>query len=147
MSALTFARGRQPGGRGRASSRRPRCTCAKAGRPRPRTRCCVRWEICRAAGDKRGEAQAEWWLGRIALLEGELSLAHARLQRAAMAEFQATTCTQLLGCLEDLCRHMAESRQPGTACAMAATAAQARLRWKLKKRSPWDQERWRRCSS
>ncbi len=142
MSALTFARA--------VANQEVEAACElttaemhlREGRPSQAEDAVLRsLEICRAAGDKRGEAQAEWWLGRIALLEGELALAHARLQRA-MAEFQAHDMrTQLLGCLEDLCRHMAESRQPGTACAMAAAAAQARLRWKLK-RSPWDQERW-----
>ncbi len=97
-------------------------------------------ETCRAAGDKRGEACASWWLGRIGLLGGQPALAHALLQQA-LAEFQVHDMRpQMVACLEDLGLQMFETGQPGTACALAAAAGQARVRWKLT-RSPWDEER------
>ena len=59
-------------------------------------------EVCREAGDKRGEATSLWWTGRADLAENDLRAACVRLTGALRA-FQAFEMhEELLGCIEDI---------------------------------------------
>ncbi|MEO5735756.1 MAG: hypothetical protein ABIN96_05515 [Rubrivivax sp.] len=57
--------------------------------------------VCREAGDRRGEANAQRWLGKIDLDEGLADSAGARLSQALRAYRDFEMRDELLGCLED----------------------------------------------
>ncbi len=97
--------------------------------------------VCQEAADKRGEASATWWLGRLELEAGNALAARPWLQQA-LREFQAHEMrAQLLGCLDDMAQLLFLERAPATALKLAAAADQARQRLKLR-RSPLDEARW-----
>jgi tetratricopeptide (TPR) repeat protein len=97
--------------------------------------------VCQEAADKRGEASATWWLGRLNLEAGDALAARPWLQQA-LREFQAHDMrAQLLGCLDDMAQLLLLERAPATALKLAAAADQARQRLKLR-RSPLDEARW-----
>jgi predicted ATPase/serine/threonine protein kinase len=98
-------------------------------------------DVCRAAGDTRGEACATWWLGRIALQRAGADAARPLLQRALTAFHGHDMRTQMLACLDDLSAVMAEAGATENACTLAAAVEQSRRRLKLD-RSPWDEARW-----
>ena len=58
--------------------------------------------VCREAADKRGEANALWWLGKVELQAGRLESARAQLGEALKAFREFEMWEELLGCLEDL---------------------------------------------
>ena len=99
-------------------------------------------QVCQQAGDKRGEASATWWLGRIELELGAVHAARTPLQQA-LREFQSHDMrAQLLGCLDDMALLLMREGAPEPALKLAAAADQARSRLKLR-RSPWEEPRWR----
>ena len=57
--------------------------------------------VCREAGDKRGDAIAQWWLGRVDLGAAHFESARARLDTALQAFRAWEMQEELLGCLED----------------------------------------------
>ncbi len=104
------------------------------------------WQVCKDADDKRGEATAVWWQGRLELELGLAGVADgvsaARpLLSQALREFQAHGMrAQLLGCLDDMALLQGLEGAPGAALALATAAEQARQRLKLR-RSPWEDGR------
>ncbi len=99
--------------------------------------------VCQEAADKRGEASATWWLGKLELEAGNALAARPWLQQA-LREFQAHEMrAQLLGCLDDMAQLLLLERAPATALKLAAAADQARQRLKLR-RSPLDESRWQK---
>ena len=97
--------------------------------------------VCREAGDKRGEANALWWLGQLDLLGGDIASARARLSDALRAFRAFETWEEVLGCLEDhaVLAH-AEGRSDVAVC-LAAVAAKSRERLGLV-HSPRSEARW-----
>ena len=59
-------------------------------------------EVCREAGDKRGEAASLWWTGRADLAENDLRAACVRLTGALRAFQTFEMHEELLGCIEDI---------------------------------------------
>jgi predicted ATPase/class 3 adenylate cyclase len=57
--------------------------------------------VCREAGDKRGEATALWWMGRVDRVRGDGHAARVRLGGALRAFRAFEMHEELLGCLED----------------------------------------------
>jgi predicted ATPase/class 3 adenylate cyclase len=57
--------------------------------------------LCREAGDKRGEATALWWMGKVDSVRGDWNAARARLGGALRAFRAFEMHEELLGCLED----------------------------------------------
>ena len=58
-------------------------------------------EVCTKAADKRGEANALWWLGKVDLAQGNLESARRRLSEAVGPFRSFEMWGELLGCLED----------------------------------------------
>jgi predicted ATPase/class 3 adenylate cyclase len=84
--------------------------------------------VCREAGDKRGEASALWWLGKLDLDLGELVLARDRLDEALRAFRAFEMRSELLGCLEDTAALALAGGQPEAAVPPAAAAEASRQR-------------------
>ena len=99
------------------------------------------FEVCFAAGDRRGTANAEWALSRIDLLMGRLTAARERLAEALDAFDRFEMRGQWLGCLED---HAALALQLGErSVAVGLAAAAQRLRESAGSiRSPRARARW-----
>ena len=97
--------------------------------------------MCREAGDKRGEANALWWLGRADLRGADIASARDRLGEA-LKSFRAFEMWEgLLGCLED---HAVLARAEGRidlTVQLASAAACSRDRMRLV-RSPRTEKRW-----
>lgn len=68
--------------------------------------------VCREAGDKRGEANAQWWLGKVDVRQGDLASARHRLGEAVAAFRAFEMREEMLGCLED---HAVLARAEGNA--------------------------------
>ena len=97
--------------------------------------------VCSEDGDKRGEANALWWLGKAALQAGETAVARTRLGEALQAFRDFEMREELLGCLED---HAVLARLQGEVEAgvrLAATAQAYRSRLDLV-RSPQGERKW-----
>jgi tetratricopeptide (TPR) repeat protein len=58
-------------------------------------------EVCTKAADKRGEANALWWLGKVDLVQGKLVSARRLLSEAVDPFRSFEMWDELLGCLED----------------------------------------------
>jgi predicted ATPase/class 3 adenylate cyclase len=98
--------------------------------------------VCEAAGDKRGEAAARWWLGRLALRAGDSPTARTLLP-AALRQLQINDMrAQMLGCLDDMALLLALEGSPAASLELAVASDQARGRLLLN-RSPGDEQRWR----
>jgi predicted ATPase/class 3 adenylate cyclase len=99
-------------------------------------------KVCTDAADKRGEASATWWLGRLALRSGDAEAARALLPKALRALRQHDLRAQMLGCLDDMALLLALEGSPAAALELAVASDGARGRLVLN-RSPWDEQRWR----
>jgi predicted ATPase/serine/threonine protein kinase len=98
-------------------------------------------QVCQETADKRGEASATWWLGRLALDSGDLQGARAGL-RLALREFQAHEMrAQMLGCLDDTAALLLREGEPVAALQLVTAVDQARQRQKLR-RSAREESRW-----
>ncbi|MFO1295103.1 MAG: hypothetical protein U1F25_00500 [Rubrivivax sp.] len=99
-------------------------------------------KVCKDAADKRGEATATWWLGRIALRSGDAETARALLPKS-LRELQSHDMrAQMLGCLDDMALLLALEGTPAAALELAVAADQARGRLLLN-RAPREEQRWR----
>jgi len=97
--------------------------------------------VCQEAGDKRGQASARWWQGRLALEAGDAKVARSALAEA-LAAFQAQEMrAQMLGCLDDLALLRRLEGAPAAALELAAACDLARRRLLLR-RPPHDEQRW-----
>jgi len=99
--------------------------------------------VCRDAGDKRGTACAQWWLGKIDLERGELDVARSRLNEALRAFREFKMQEELLGCIEDHAQLTRMESALDVAATLAAIAVSARQRLNLG-RSPRRELRWKR---
>ena len=111
-----------------------------------RVQACLRFKrtltVCREAGDKRGEANALWWLGRLDLLNGDLASARSRLGDALRAFRAFEMWEELLGCLEDQSALARAEGRMELAVRLAAAAANSRQRVRLLARSSRGESRW-----
>jgi tetratricopeptide (TPR) repeat protein len=83
--------------------------------------------ICRDAQDKKDEAIATYWLGRLDLARGELVRADQRLREALRAFRAFEMRDDLLGCLEDLVAlRLLHGTDPDSAVRIAAAATALR---------------------
>jgi len=94
------------------------------------------------AANKRGEATATWWLGRLALQAGDAASARPLLTRALRALRAHDMRSQMLGCLDDMALLLALEGSPGAAMELAVASDQARGRLMLN-RSPREEQQWR----
>ena len=97
--------------------------------------------ISREGADKRGEANALWWLAKVDLEERDLAGAGVRLGEALQAFSAHEMREELLGCLEDHARLAQIQGHIGFAVRLAAAAATSRQRLNLI-RSPRVEHRW-----
>lgn len=98
--------------------------------------------VCREAGDKRGEANAQWWLGKVDLRQGDLAAARQRLGDAVVAFRGFEMHEPMLGCLEDQAELARLEGDPLLAVRLAALVGKVRERLNLA-RSPRNEQRWR----
>ncbi len=97
--------------------------------------------VCREGGDKRGEANALWRLGKTDLHGRDAASARSRLDDALRA-FQAFGMRgELLGCLEDHAMLACAEGRPEAGARIASAADLARERLGLR-RSPRGEQRW-----
>ncbi len=111
-----------------------------------RPRRCLRFKrsltVCRDAGDKRGEANALWWLaqGRPAVRRPRVGAGAALAMR--LRAFRAFEMREeLLGCLEDHAELAEAEGKREVAVGLAAAATRSRERLGLP-RSPRGELRW-----
>jgi hypothetical protein len=90
--------------------------------------------VCREAGDKRGEACAVWWLGKIDLLSADIVSAQQRLGEALTAFRAFGMREEVLGCLEDHAALIGSRGSIEAAVRLAAAAAGSRQRLSLVRR-------------
>jgi predicted ATPase/class 3 adenylate cyclase len=106
---------------------------------------CLRFKrsltVCREAGDKRGEANALWWLGKADLLRHDIGTARSRLGDALRAFRAFDMWEELLGCLEDHASLIQAEGDTDSAVRLSATADAARERMRLP-RAPRSEQRW-----
>ena len=109
----------------------------------PRAHVCFKRSlaVCEAAGDKRGQANATWWLGRLDLIGGNLDAARTRLQEALCAFRAFEMRIELLSCLEDHAVLACQAARPELAVQLAAATSAMRSRLGLA-RSPRAEQRW-----
>jgi predicted ATPase/serine/threonine protein kinase len=98
-------------------------------------------QVCKEAGDKRGEASATWCLGRLDLAGADMLRARASLKEALLSFQSHDMRAQLLGCLDDMAALMVLESAPAEALQLATAVDQSRQRLKLR-RSPWEESRW-----
>jgi hypothetical protein len=99
--------------------------------------------VFREGGDKRGEANALWRLGRTELHGGDVVSARSRLDDA-LRTFQAFGMRgELLGCLEDHAMLACAEERPAAGIRIASAADTARDRLGLR-RWPRGEQRWQR---
>jgi tetratricopeptide (TPR) repeat protein len=100
-------------------------------------------EVCTEAEDKRGQASAMWWLGKVALLKQEFDGARLRL-RSAMRTFHAFEMNaELTPCMEDFGELLATAGSAELGVKFLGAAESMRNRMALP-RSLRDEERWMR---
>ena len=99
-------------------------------------------KVCQEAADKRGEASATWWLGRIALRAGDAGSARTLLTRALRELRSLDMRAQMLGALDDVALLLALEGSPGAALELAVACDQARGRLMLH-RPPREEQDWR----
>ncbi len=97
--------------------------------------------VCREAGDRRGEANALHWLGRVDLDDGNLAAARTRLGDALAAFKSFEMREELLCCLEDHAALALRSGSAERASALSSAVARSRERLSLT-RSPRHERRW-----
>ena len=98
-------------------------------------------EICTKAADKRGEANALWWLGRIDLAQGKLESARRLLGEAGGALRSFEMWDELLGCLEDFAVLLFHEGNASSAVQVSAVSSKIRQRLSLD-RAPRVEARW-----
>jgi predicted ATPase/class 3 adenylate cyclase len=91
--------------------------------------------VCREAADKRGEANAQRWLGKCDLEKGHLASARSRLTEALRGFKSFEMWEELLGCLEDFAQLIHQEGKSDRAVRIWAAAGKARERLSLA-RSP-----------
>jgi len=98
-------------------------------------------ETCTLAADKRGEANARWWLGKLDLEVGRLAIARRHLGEA-IGQFRAFEMwDELFGCLEDHALLM--HREGALVPAVQVFAVSAKMRQRLNlTRAPRAERRW-----
>jgi predicted ATPase/class 3 adenylate cyclase len=97
--------------------------------------------VCREGADKRGEANALWRLGQVALAQGEPVGARLRLGEALRLFHAAEMWKELLGCLEDFACLAEQAGAHDAAVRIAAVATVTRQRMGLVLR-PAVEARW-----
>jgi tetratricopeptide (TPR) repeat protein len=89
--------------------------------------------VCQAAGDRRGVANATWWLGKTDLALNDLASASLRLG-SALRDFVAFEMREpLLGCLQDHALLAQQKGQLPLAVSLAAAAVQLQERLGLQR--------------
>jgi predicted ATPase/class 3 adenylate cyclase len=91
--------------------------------------------ICQEAADKRGEANAYWWLAKADLEDGLLVAAGQRLTEALRAFRAFEMREELLGCLEDFASLAQAQGLTDVAVRLAAASAASRHRLNLIRRA------------
>jgi tetratricopeptide (TPR) repeat protein len=100
-------------------------------------------EVCRDAEDKRGQASATWWLGKIDLRERHLERARVRLT-AALRAFQSFEMNaELAGCLEDFGELLVDAGSAGEGAKLFGVTSSLRERLSLS-RTAAEEERFKR---
>ena len=97
--------------------------------------------ICQAAADKRGEANASWWLAKVDLEDGLLEAAGSQTGECVRSFRAFEMRRELLGCLEDHARLVQAQDKVCVAVRFAAVAAASRHRLNLV-RPPRAEQRW-----
>jgi tetratricopeptide (TPR) repeat protein len=97
--------------------------------------------VCIEAADKRGEANARWWLAKTDLEAGDFQSAGSTLREVLQSFREFKMQAELLSCLEDLAALANHDSQPEVAVRLIAAAALSRERLHLP-RSPRAQKRW-----
>ncbi len=97
--------------------------------------------ICQEAADKRGEANALWWLGKVDLHDHVLPSARTRLGAAMRAFRSFEMRKELLGCLEDHASLLLAEGLTEIAVRLAAAAGLLRQQFNLM-HSPREDRRW-----
>ena len=98
-------------------------------------------EVCTKAADKRGEANALWWLGKVDLAQGKLASARSGLGEAVGQFRSFEMWDELLSCLEDFAVLMLREGAASPAVQVAALSSKIRQRLNLA-RAPRVETRW-----
>jgi tetratricopeptide (TPR) repeat protein len=98
-------------------------------------------EVCLVSEDKRGQASATWWLGKLALRRGDLDGARLRLAAALRAFHTFEMNAELVGCLEDFAELLTVANAAESAATIMGAAASLRERLSLR-RSPRAEQLW-----
>jgi predicted ATPase/class 3 adenylate cyclase len=99
-------------------------------------------EVCVEAEDKRGQASAMWWLGKVDLRRRAFEAARVRLTGALRAFHAFDMNAELSGCLEDLGELLVIAGSVDDGVRLMGAAASLRERMVLP-RSSSDEERWK----
>lgn len=100
--------------------------------------------ISQGAADKRGEANALWWLAKVDLRDGACAVVGGTRLLEALRAFRAFDMREeLLGCLEDCAVLASINARNGLAVQIAAASVASRERLSLI-RSPRSEMRWQR---
>ncbi len=99
--------------------------------------------LCTRAGDRRGEAQARWWLAKLELRRGRTDTALSQLNDVAKVFRALRMQAELLGVLEDRSVAWAQNGRTGFAVRIAAAASASRQRLRAG-RSPRDERSWQK---
>jgi len=97
--------------------------------------------VCDAAGDRRGAANATWWLAKLDLAARDIRTAHRRLGEALQAFRRFEMREELLSCLEDCAATALVAGDPRLAAQLAGMTETSRERLELI-RAPRHQRRW-----
>ncbi|HMO47683.1 MAG TPA: hypothetical protein PKB14_16850 [Rubrivivax sp.] len=98
-------------------------------------------EVCTRAADRRGEANARWWLGKIDLARDALVQARCALGEAVDAFRSFEMWDETLGCLEDFALLMHREGEAPRAVQVSALSSKVRQRLNLA-RAPRAEVRW-----
>ena len=99
--------------------------------------------ISQGSADKRGEANALWWLSKVDLGDRDIEAASSKLVEALRAFRAFEMRSELLGCLEDCAVLTSLVNRNDRAVQIAAAAAASRERLSLM-RPPRSEMRWQR---
>jgi predicted ATPase/class 3 adenylate cyclase len=97
--------------------------------------------VSNAAGDRRGVANATWWLAKVDLADRDVFAAHRRLADALQAFRKFEMREELLSCLEDCAAVAMAAGVPQVAAQLAGLTEKSRERLELI-RAPRHQRRW-----
>ena len=106
-----------------------------------RARCMRSLDVSKDAGDKRNEAAARAWLGRVEFVGGDFAAARPKLAGALRAFMAFEMFAELLGCLEDHAELFSATAQPEQAIRLCAAVEAVRDRLAVP-RSPRRKRRW-----